>query len=163
MKIIDRDGLRLCDIQADLFELASKKTNMSSEVFVRRFMNSKIIEELDNLSFLDEIKTTDDIFNALDEQYGKSNYGSEKYDKDVMYWSGYIYRYFCYTYNISSRQAYKMLPLKYVASTYSAYHTLDPVVAIERLLEAKKISFDEKDEFRRQLDIFRRIKRANKK
>ena len=29
MKIIDRDGLRLCDIQADLFELASKKTNMS--------------------------------------------------------------------------------------------------------------------------------------
>ena len=51
MKELDRECKRLADIQAELFELSVKKLGMSSEVFVRRYMNSKIARELDNCFF----------------------------------------------------------------------------------------------------------------
>jgi RimJ/RimL family protein N-acetyltransferase len=78
-----------------------------------------------------------------------------------MYWVGYLYRYFCYTYDVSSKQAYKYLPLKYVASTFISYHSLDVSQAIERLLEAKKISFKEEDILRRGVDILRVIRNVD--
>lgn len=158
---IDRDGKRLCDFQAELFEKSVSTQDMSSEVFVRRFMNSKIATELDSKAFLDDSKTINDIFNGLDLQYGKTSYGSVKYNKDIMYWVGYLYRYFCYTYDVSSKQAYKYLPLKYVASTFISYHSLDVSQAIERLLEAKKISFKEEDILRRGVDILRVIRNVD--
>ncbi len=158
MKKYDQDARRLCDIQADLFEKSVKKLDMSSEIFVRRFMNSKIATELDNLSFLESNKTIDNIFEELDIQYGKSNYGSIKYHQDAMYWTGYLYRCFVYTYEITSKQAYKLLPLKEVISTFEPYHTLDIEHAVERLLEAKKISFDSEELNRRGVSILRHIK-----
>lgn len=51
MKELDRECKRLTDIQAELFELSVKKLEMSSEVFVRRYMNSKIVRELDDCFF----------------------------------------------------------------------------------------------------------------
>ena len=108
---MEKKKKRLCDIQAELFEKSVSTQDMSSEVFVRRFMNSKIAIELDSKAFLDDSKTINDIFADLDLQYGKTTYGSLKYNKDTMYWVGYLYRYFCYTYDVSSKPAYKYLPL----------------------------------------------------
>ena len=159
MRKIDKEGKRLCDIQAELFERSLVSLEMSSEVFVRRFMNSKIAGELDSKAFLDDSKTIADIFRELDDQYGESSYGSVKYDREVMYWVGYLYRYFSYTYGLSSKQAYKYLPFKYVASTFSSYHSLDVSQAIERLLEAKNISFQEDDMLRRGVDLLRIIRK----
>lgn len=158
MKKIDRDGLRLCDIQAEVFQNSVSKLNMSSEIFFRRFMNSNIACELDNLSFLDDTKTVTDIFECINEQYGELSYGKVKFHQEIMYWCGYLYRYFVYTYEISSKQAYKLLPLKYVASTYLPYHTLDVSQAIERLLEAKNISFSDEDMIRKGVSILRTIR-----
>ena len=160
MKEMNKEGRRLCDIQADLFEKSVVELEMSSEVFVRRFMNSKIASEFDSNAFLDDTKTITDIFTELDNQYGKSNYGSIKYNKDIMYWSGYLYRYFCYTYEISSKQAYKYFPLKYIASSFMPYHSLDVPQAIERLLEAKHISFNDDDIMRKGVDLLRVIKKT---
>ena len=98
MKQLDRECKRLADIQAELFELSTRKLEMSSEVFVRRFMNSKIVKEMDDYSFLDDSKTIEDIFKELDQQYGKTTYGSIKYNSDSMYWVGYLYRCFSYIY-----------------------------------------------------------------
>lgn len=162
MKVIDRDGLRLCKFQAELFETSVSKLLMSSEVFVRRFMNSNVVMELDNLSFLDDSKTIDDIFDDLNYQYGETTYGSVKYDKDVMHWCGYIYRYFSYTYDILSKQVYKLLPLKYLIKCFSKYHTLEPNVAIVKILEEKNISFDDNDRIQRSLEIMRRIRKECK-
>ena len=162
MRMIDRDGKRLCDIQAELFEQSVYSLDMSSEVFVRRFMNSNVAKQLDNLSFLYDTKTISDIYLELDEQYGKSNYGSIKYHRDAMYWTGYLYRYFVYTYEITSKQAYKILPLKEVISTFEPYHTLDVSEAIYRLLEAKKMTFDEDKLEDRYLSIMRHVRAANK-
>lgn len=162
MKKIDRDGTRLCNIQADLFEVSVKKLNMSSEVFVRRFMNSNAAKQLDNLSFLYDTKTIDDIYLELEEQYGETNYGSLKYSQNAMFWAGYLYRYFVYTYEITSKQAYKLLPLGEVISSFEPYHSLDVSEAIYRLLEAKNLTFDEDKMDERNLSILRHVRAANK-
>lgn len=162
MRDIDSDGKKLCSIQADLFIKSVTSLEMSSEVFVRRFMNSKVVQELDNNSFLSDSKTIDDIFNDLDNQYGKTSYGSVKYNQEAMYWTGYLYRYMAYTYELSSKQVYKLLPLKEVVRAYLAYHTMDVQVAIERLLEAKNISFNENDNFKRNLSIMKQIRYSNR-
>ncbi|WP_461822089.1 hypothetical protein [Blautia stercoris] len=51
MKKMDKDGMLLCELQAKTFELSLKLTETSSEIFIRRFMNSDVVKELDNTSF----------------------------------------------------------------------------------------------------------------
>lgn len=158
MRQIDRDGLLLCKIQGNLFEESLSKTDCSSEVFIRRYMNSNVVKELDSLSFLDDTKTTDNIFEELNEEYGVSTYGKSRFNKEALYWMGYIYRYFSYTYDLSSKQVYKIIKPKELNEVYLPYHTFDPKFAIERILEEKNISLCEDSLFNRNYDIFKKIR-----
>ena len=158
MKKIDKDGLILCDIQAKAFEISITAMNTSSEIFVRRFMNSKIAKEMDNLSVLQDNLQAKDILDRIDEEYGKSDYGSVKYTKNEMYWIGYLYRYFAYTYNMSSIQVYKIVKPKELRGLFLPYHTMDTAQAIERIIEAKGIAIDSADEEKRQYEIYKCIR-----
>lgn len=158
MRQIDSDGLLLCKIQGNLFEESLSKTDCSSEVFIRRYMNSNVVKELDSLSFLDDTKTTDNIFEELNEEYGVSTYGKSRFNKEALYWMGYIYRYFSYTYDLSSKQVYKIIKPKELNEVYLPYHTFDPKFAIERILEEKNISLCEDSLFNRNYDIFKKIR-----
>lgn len=151
---IDNNGLILCDIQSMLFE-ESLNLNCSTEVFIRRFMNSDISRQLDSGQILDDTLTIDDIINCLETEYGTFNYGSVKYSIYELNWIGYIYRYFCYTYDLPSKRVYKIIKPKELRSLYNAYHTLDPVAAIQRILEAKEINFNN-DCTEKYLEILRR-------
>ena len=158
MKKIDKDGLLLCNIQAKVFEESSEETEVSSEIFIRRYMNSKVAELMDNGDILQLNIQTKDIIERIEEQYGYSKYGSIKYTKNELYWIGYIYRYYAYTYELSSAKVYKIIKPKELRGVFLPYHTLDPSQAIERLLEAKGLLYDEKTEFQRQIDIMRKIR-----
>lgn len=94
IKKINRDGLLLCELQAKAFENSIDKMESSSEIFIRRFMKSKIAKRLDNQSILDSNIQANDILTLVDEEYGATDYGSVKYTHNEMYWIGYIYRYF---------------------------------------------------------------------
>lgn len=102
-----------------------------------------------------------DILSSVDEEYGISQYGSVKFTKNELYWIGYIYRYYAYTYQILSRQAYKIVKPKELRELFLAYHTMDPKQAIERILEAKKYPTCMDKEISRQYKIIRKI-RADK-
>ncbi len=158
MRKIDRDGLLLCDMQANTFELSCDLTTTSSEVFVRRFMNSQVAKTMDNEFFLQTNMQPKDVLNDIEEQYGVSKYGSVKYTHNEMYWIGYLYRYFSYTYELSSIQVYKIIKPKELRGLFLAYHTLDVAQAIERILEAKGILSDSENEIQRQYRIFREIR-----
>ncbi len=158
MKIIDRDGLLLCDLQANIFEISCDLTMTSSEIFVRRFMNSKVAKTLDNEAFLQTNMQPKDVLIHIEKEYGVSKYGSVKYSHNEMYWIGYLYRYFSYTYELSSVQVYKIIKPKELRGLFLAYHTLDVAQAIERILEAKGICLNRETEIRRQYEIFRRIR-----
>ena len=158
MRKMDKDGLLLCDLQGNAFELSIQLTATSSEIFMRRFMNSKVTKMMDNESILQMNIQPKDIIKRVEEEYKESKYGSVKYTKNEMFWIGYIYRYFAFTYNMTSAQIYKIVKPKELRDLFLPYHTMDPAQAIERILEAKGMLTDEKQELERQYKIFKRIR-----
>lgn len=160
---IDKDGLLLCELQAKAFEKSIDKMESSSEIFIRRFMNSKIAKRLDNKSILESNIQANDILQFVDEEYGVTDYGTVKYTHNEMYWIGYIYRYFAITYDLMSVQVYKIVKPKELRGLFLPYHTMDPSQAIERILEAKGLLTDEETELKRQYEIFKRIRMQNGK
>ncbi len=155
MKTIDKDGLSLCALQGNVFASSLDNAECSSKIFMRRFLNSKVAREFDSSSILDGTLTIKDIFFELEEEFGKTSYGREKYDKEVLFWIGYIYRYFAYTYNLTSKYVYKIVKPSELNELYYVYHTFDPKVAIERILEEKRISFDIDDQNKRLLEMLK--------
>lgn len=158
MKTIDRDGLLLCELQAKTFELSVDTVAASSAIFVRRFMNSKTAKWLDSGTILASNMQPADLLALVEEQYGPSGYGSEKYTYNEMYWMGYVYRYYAYTYQCSSVSVYKTIKPKELRGLFLPYHTLDPSQAIERILEAKGISENRELDIMHQYEVFRRIR-----
>ncbi len=159
MKKIDNDGLLLCEIQAKAFELSCEAQNTSSEIFIRRFMNSETAKRLDNMTLLQSNMQAADLLVLIDEEYGRSDYGSVKYSLNELYWIGYIYRYFAYTYDKTSKQVYKTVKPKELRSLFLPYHTMDPAQAIDRILEAKGLANENDDEEKRQFEIYKRIRK----
>ena len=162
MKKIDKDGLMLCELQAKTFEITFSKGSSSSEIFRRRFMNSKIVTQFDNLGILQSNLQEKDVLQCVDEEYGLSEYGSVKYSKNELYWIGYIYRYYSYTYDIPSKQVYKIIKPKELRGVFLPYHSLDPSQAIERILDAKGLLISDEDEINRQYKILRKNILKNK-
>lgn len=158
MKKIDKDGLLLCDIQAKAFELSATAIEASSEIFIRRFMNSEAAKQLDNKAVLQSNIQAGDLLILIDEEYGKSNYGSVKYTLNELYWIGYIYRYFAYTYEKTSFQVYKIIKPKELRGLFLPYHTMDPAQAIDRILESKGLANGTIKEEQRQFEIYKRIR-----
>lgn len=161
MKMMSKDGLLLCELQATAFENSIEKMDSSSEIFIRRFMKSEIAKRLDNESILESNIQANDILELINEEYGISNYGSVKYTRNEIYWIGYLYRYFAFTYELSSAQVYKIVKPKELRGLFLPYHTMNPAQAIERILEAKGMLTDEKKELERQYEIFKRIRKSN--
>ena len=158
MRKIDREGIILCELQARAFELSLSSHNESSEIFIRRFMYSKIAREMDRLAVLQTNIQAKDILDLVDEEYGKSDYGSVRYSSDEIYWIGYLYRYFAFTYEKSSVQVYKIVRPKELRGLFLPYHTMDVSQAIERILEAKGLLLSDEDELKRQYEIYKKIR-----
>ena len=158
MRKISKDGLILCELQAETFEKSIGMMESSSEIFIRRFMRSEIAKKFDNESILESNLQANDILDLINEEYGVSNYGSVKYSKNEIYWIGYVYRYFAFTYEITSAQVYKIVKPKELRGLFLPYHTMDPAQSIERILEAKGLLTDESEELKRQYEIFKRIR-----
>lgn len=158
MKKMDSDGILLCELQGATFELSLEKVETSSPIFIRRFMNSEVVILLDNGSILQTNLQPQDIIEYIEEEYHELKYGKEKYTNNEMYWIGYLYRYFSYTYELSSYRVYKMVKPKELRNLYLPYHTLSVEQAIERILEAENIQL-EVDDIHKQLEIYKKIRK----
>lgn len=154
MKEITKDGLILCDMQGKIFE-NSLNENCSSEIFIRRFVYSTIAYSFDNYGILNSIITIDEIAKKINEEFGLSSYGKVKYAREELYWIGYIYRYFCFTYELSTKMAYKIIKPKELRGLFYPYHSLDPKQAVSRILESKNIYYDEKRQMERDMEILK--------
>lgn len=132
MRKFNELGLELCKMQATIFAQSKSKIEGSSYLFIKQYMNSEVCEKLDQLTYVYE---NNDLINELDVK----NKGNYKLSEDVLYWIGYVYRYWAYTYELSSKKIYKIVPGKEMASLYEPYHTMDPSAAIERIYEFKNI------------------------
>lgn len=161
MRKIDEIGLKLCKMQAEVFSASVPETNCSSPIFMRRFMNSQVAQRMDFGGFLFETCDINQIFQEIESQFGESSYGKEKYSEAELYWIGYIYRYWSYTYQKTSKQLYKFIKPKELRNLYYPYHSLDPAQAIERILEAKGVT--ENDLTAKGVKIMRNIMKSENK
>ena len=83
-----------------------------------------------------------------------------KFTENELYWMGYLYRYWCYTYEKTSKQVYRIIKPTELRKLFFPYHSLDNAAAIERILEAKNSR--EEDLTQRGVEIFRRISKEKK-
>ena len=72
MKRMNKDGVLLCELQATAFEKSIDKMESSSEIFIRRFMRSRIAKRLDDGSVLESNIQAEDILQLVNEEYGFS-------------------------------------------------------------------------------------------
>ena len=158
MRDFDDIGFSLCKIQARIFESSITKASCSSLIFMRRFMNSQVAERFDRIGFLFESCSDDKVFDQIIEEYGETSYGKEKYTPNELHWIGYIYRYWAYTYEKTSKQLYRLVKPKELRDLYYPYHSLDHANAIERIMEAKGIKeYTEGEMIQRGVEILRRL------
>lgn len=135
---MDELQLKLCDIQGRLFELSADK-RIPSATFIKAFMNSETAKELDSrynrMQWMGEEYLLDEVVSSVDETLSDTG---EVYPKDVLYWIGYIYRYWHYYTGESSAKILRQAPAAVMKRNYMIFHTMDPVLAIEDLKEIYK-------------------------
>ena len=130
--------LKLCDIQGRLFELSAEK-NYSSIDFVKTFMRSHTAKELDSkynrMQWAGEEYLLEEIVTGA----GKTlSTNGEIFSKDVLYWIGYLYRYWHYYTGETSAKIYMQASVETMKRNYMMFHTMDPSLAIEDLKEIYK-------------------------
>lgn len=140
MKRFDHEGLLLAEYQGKIFE-KSVDLDYSTPIFIRRFFHSDFLNKMDNYPYLLSLDVVEAI-DSINEQFGNSNYGKEKYSKSAMFWIGYFYRYVSYTREQSTRFVMKIFPYKQLNKLYYVYHTQDLEWCISNLLELNGLTED---------------------
>ena len=128
--------LKMCDIQGRLFELSADK-KYSSSAFIKAFMTSSVAKSLDSkfnhMQWAGEEYLLDEIVSSVGvEVFSK---GGAILSKDVLYWIGYIYRYWHYYTGEDSVKIYKQAPYDIMKRNYMIFHTMAPELAVENLKE----------------------------
>ena len=131
---MDNIQLKLCDIQGRLFE---RSTAYASEDFIRSFMNSEVAEHLDSTYNKLQWMGEEYLLEELKDEKSLSM-DSEKYSPEVLYWIGYLYRYWACSRSEKSKKIYRKAPAKTMKRNYLAFHTLDPDIAIDDLEEIRR-------------------------
>ena len=131
--ILDSIALKLCDIQGRLFELSTTEGYESAD-FIKTFMRSETAKALDSrynrMQWAGEEYLLAEVADAA-----PALKRGESFSQDVLYWIGYIYRYWHYYTGEDSAHIYRQAPVETMRRNYLMFHTMDPTVAIEGLKE----------------------------
>ena len=98
---------QLCDIQGRLFELALKN-GYDCPSFIETFMNSRTARALDDVYDRLQWAGEEYILEELDDEAGGLKKAGMIYPVEVMYWTGYLYRYWHYYTGEFSREIYQI-------------------------------------------------------
>ncbi len=130
--------LKMCDIQGRLFELSADK-GYGSVNFVKVFMNSEVAKALDStynrMQWAGEEYLLEEIAAVAGDKLEKTG---EIYSKDILYWIGYLYRFWHYYTNEDSVKIYKQASVGTMKRNYMMFHTMAPELAVENLKEIYK-------------------------
>ena len=129
------DGLqlKLCDIQGRLFEL-SGSNDYDSVTFIKAFMTGEVAKGLDS-KFNRMQWAGEEYLLAEIADNAELTKGGTVYDKEVLYWTGYLYRFWHFATDEDSKDIYRQAPAETMSRNWLIFHTLAPEVAIEDLKE----------------------------
>ena len=128
--------LKLCDIQGRLFELSGIK-GYDSIPFIKTFMNSHVAQGLDS-KYNRFQWAGEEYLLAEVEDIAPLPKSGKIFDKEILYWSGYLYRFWHYTTGEDSKEIYRQAPAETMKRNWLIFHTFAPEVAIEDLKEIYK-------------------------
>ena len=127
--------LQLCDIQGRLFKLSAWR-GISSAEFIKVFMKSATAKALDStynrMQWAGEEYLLEEVIDEAGDRFEKPG---EVYSEELIYWIGYIYRYWHYVTGESSKEIYKQAPVKVMKHNYERLYIMMPEEAIEILKE----------------------------
>lgn len=135
---MDALKLKLCDIQGRLFELFVD-SKYDEESLVKAFMNSEIAKNLDSeynrMQWAGEEYLLEELLVTCNNSLVEKR---KSISKDVLFWMGYLYRYWHFYTNEDSNKIYKQAPFETMNINYLMFHTMDTEMAIEDLKEIFK-------------------------
>ena len=125
---------QLCDIQGRLFELALEN-EYDCPAFIKAFMNSRAAAALDDIYDRLQWAGEEYILEELNEEMNGLKKDGTTYNMEVMYWIGYVYRYWHYYTNENSREIYLIADAETMNDCWLGFHTFDVEIAIDDLKE----------------------------
>ena len=135
---MDALQLKLCDIQGRLFELFAD-SDYDAESLVKTFMNGEIAKNLDSeynrMQWAGEEYLLEELIATCKDRLSPKRDGISK---DVMFWMGYVYRYWHLYTGEESVKIYKQAPFETMNINYLMFHTMDVEMAIDDLKEIFK-------------------------
>lgn len=130
--------LQICDIQGRVFKLSADEGYASAR-FIRTFMTSEVAKALDSKYNRMQWAGEEYLLEELaDIERNRLTKEGEIFSKDVLYWIGYLYRYWHYYTNEDSTKIYKQAPVGTMKRNYLMFHTMAPELAIENLKEISR-------------------------
>ena len=127
--------LQLCDNQGRLFKLSARR-GISSAEFIKVFMKSATAKALDStynrMQWAGEEYLLEEVIDEAGERFEKLG---EVYPDEMIYWIGYIYRYWHYDTRESSKEIYKYAPVKIMKQNYERLYMMTPEEVIVQLRE----------------------------
>lgn len=128
----------MAEMQGKLFE-RSGKLGYGSVAFIRTFMNSDIAKSLDAEFDFMQWAGKEYIMERMQDEYAEGcRQDGKVFDGDVLYWIGYLYRYWHFYTGENSKAIYMQADADTLNSVYLGYHTLDIEMAIDRLKEDRE-------------------------
>lgn len=135
---MDALQLKLCDIQGRLFKLFVD-TDYDAKSIVKVFMNSEIAKNLDSIYNRMQWASEEYLLEELiDTCKDKLKAKKQSISKDVMFWMGYVYRYWHFYNGEDSCKIYKQATFETMSINYLMFHTMDVEMAIDDLKEIQK-------------------------
>lgn len=125
--------LQLCDIQGRLFKISARR-GISRAEFIKVFMKSATAKALD--SFYNRMQWAGEEYlleEVIDEAGDRFEKLGEVYTEELIYWIGYIYRYWHYVTGKSGKEIYKQAPVKVMKQNYERLYLMTPEEVIDVL------------------------------
>lgn len=132
--MLDPLQLQMCDTQGKLFVLSAEK-GYSSELFIRSYMNSETVAYIDHPYNSYQWAGASYVLHAVVDEKQLADDRKESYPTDVLFWIGYLYRYWHFTTGETSKQIYRQASAKTMRQNYLMFHTMTPELAIAELKE----------------------------
>ncbi|MBR0414632.1 MAG: hypothetical protein IJI67_06150 [Clostridia bacterium] len=125
---------KLCDMQGRLFQLSVEK-GFESKNFITVFMTSQIAKGLDAEFDRTQWVGEEYLMDELASDFKEKLLSGTCFDKEVMYWIGYLYRFWHYYTGESSREILKQASPKTMSGNYLMFHTMENQMAVDNLKE----------------------------
>ena len=100
-----------------------------------QFMRSKLAKSLDSVYNRMQWSGEEYLLEELESEVPNLPVTGDMYEKEMLFWIGYLYRYWHYLTGESSKEIYRQANEKTMKRNYMMFHTLEPDIAVQDLKE----------------------------